>query len=89
MLKNCVAALTFPNSINLDIFLVWVSAATANDKVNHLTYCSYILQRNQTSAIMVAQTGPKEQAFFSEEATRQILTRIANVFNDTDFIVLP
>lgn len=33
---------------------------------------------------MAAQTGPKEQAFFSEEATRQILTRIANVFNDTD-----
>jgi len=33
---------------------------------------------------MAAQSGPKEQAFFSEEATRQILTRIANVFNDTD-----
>ena len=33
---------------------------------------------------MVAQTGPKKQAFFSEECTQQILTRIANVFNGTD-----
>jgi len=33
---------------------------------------------------MAAASAPKEQAFFAEEATRQILTRIANVFNDTD-----
>ena len=26
----------------------------------------------------------EDEAFFAEEATRQILTRIANVFNDTD-----
>ena len=33
---------------------------------------------------MAAASAPKEQAFFAEEATRQILTRIANVFNDND-----
>jgi len=31
-------------------------------------------------------TPPKEQTFLAEDTTRQILTRIANVFNDTDLL---